>query len=672
MAKKASEQYSIDDYRLKEVEVRMYLKEGNSLYSEEPVNSVDKAVSLMREYLRDFDREALCTINLDNKLKPINFHVVSLGDLSGSLVHPRELFKSAILSNAAAVIMCHNHPSGIPEPSQQDIDITERIAQAGEIVGIRLIDHVIAAGGNDSYFSFKESMPGVFDPFDPRRMSGQPAVREEMEEYETGGKDMLLTYEQYINHVQEHVRDYLDNSYANATVAIEQVNKTSESYTGLIVKKAGLVEGLEAVPVINLDRQYKAYRNEYMTNYMDQNGYLDEDDALDESMSIISGAVEEAYEMAKKTDIAERVSKIQDYESVKGSFFVRLVGEEAINRMGNDIPYKKVAEGLYATYHIYLEHNPIEENGFSCAAITNELMEGYGVTLNQLHYDAIKSSVTVMPPVINEMGSIIPGAGDEITILSNRTAMFGASALLYPGVMDHIADKYHGDYFILPSSIHEVLVVRDDGTKDFRELESMVRDINSMVVSPEDKLSDTVYHYDAELGVLETAREFYEGKEKDKVYYNSFKDHSNSVVNEEEAKYLAGERRKVYISLNKAFCYQKESEATSRVYNQMTLPKGTMLDGRDIGGYKISPLYMNENRNNPNEMTATYYIPKDRPLEVKLIKGVDSEKVDIEKIKEAVDNQKAAYREAMKEQSRSIEKVQNHVLKKEKDQGEEL
>ena len=669
MAKKASEQYSIDDYRLKEVEVRMYLKEGNSLYSEEPVNSVDKAVSLMREYLRDFDREALCTINLDSKLKPINFHVVSLGDLSGSLVHPRELFKSAFLSNAAAVIMIHNHPSGIAEPSRQDIEVTERIAKAGEIVGIKLMDHVIAAGGNESYFSFRENMPEVFDP---GMMSGQAAVREEITEYETGGKDMLLTYEQYINHVQENIREYLSEKFANATIAIQQVNKITESYMGLVVKKEGLVEGLEAAPVVNLDQMYKAYRSEYMMEYTVQKGHLEEDNVLEESIEIVADTVEQAYELAEKKDIEERVNMILDYESVKGSFFVRLVGEEAINRMGNDIPYKKVAEGLYATYHIYLEHNPIEENGFSCAAITNELMEGYGVTLNQLHYNAIKSSVTVMPPVINEMGSIIPGAGDEITILSNRTAMFGASALLYPGVMDHIADRYHGDYFILPSSIHEVLVVRDDGTKDFRELESMVRDINSMVVSPEDKLSDTVYHYDAELGVLETAREFYEGKEKDKVYYNSFKDHSNSVVNEEEAKYLAGERRKVYISLNKAFCYQKESEATGRVYNQMTLPKGTMLDGRDIGGYKISPLYMNENRNNPNEMTATYYIPKDRPLEVKLIKGVDSEKVDIEKIKEAVDNQKAAYREAMKEQSRSIEKVQNHVLKKEKDQGEEL
>ena len=132
------------------------------------------------------------------------------------------------------------------------------------------------------------------------------------------------------------------------------------------------------------------------------------------------------------------------------------------------------------------------------------------------------------------------------------------------------------------------------------------------------------------------------------------------------------DQKKIHISLHENYCFRRESEVTGRVYNQMTMPKGTMLDGRDIGGYKITPAFMGKSRYVPNEMVATYYVPEDRPLEVKLIKGAETEKVDIEKIKEAVDNQKAAYREAMKEQSRSIEKAQNHVLKKEKDQGEEL
>jgi DNA repair protein RadC len=87
---------------------------------------------------------------LNAKNVVIGMDIVSVGSLSASIAHPREIFKSAILKNAAAVILAHNHPSGDSSPSQDDVQLTERISQAGKILGIKLLDHVIL-GELDNY-----------------------------------------------------------------------------------------------------------------------------------------------------------------------------------------------------------------------------------------------------------------------------------------------------------------------------------------------------------------------------------------------------------------------------------------------------------------------------------------------------------------------------------------
>jgi DNA repair protein RadC len=93
------------------------------------------------------DREVFLMLALDGKNHLLGFHVVSVGSLTTALVHPREVFKVAILSNAASVILLHNHPSGDPEPSAEDRAITGRLRQAGELLGIQVIDHVVIGDG---------------------------------------------------------------------------------------------------------------------------------------------------------------------------------------------------------------------------------------------------------------------------------------------------------------------------------------------------------------------------------------------------------------------------------------------------------------------------------------------------------------------------------------------
>lgn len=95
--------------------------------------------------LADLDREVFLALHLDQKNRLNGVHLVSVGSLNASLVHPREVFKAAILSNAAAILVLHNHPSGDPVPSREDRDITARLKRSGETLGIPLMDHIIVA-----------------------------------------------------------------------------------------------------------------------------------------------------------------------------------------------------------------------------------------------------------------------------------------------------------------------------------------------------------------------------------------------------------------------------------------------------------------------------------------------------------------------------------------------
>jgi DNA repair protein RadC len=99
-------------------------------------------------------QEVFGILILNTKNKIVAVHEISRGALNGSLVHPREVFKPAVLHNAAAIICFHNHPSGNPEPSREDIETTNRLVEAGKIIGIEILDHIIV--GDDGYVSLKE------------------------------------------------------------------------------------------------------------------------------------------------------------------------------------------------------------------------------------------------------------------------------------------------------------------------------------------------------------------------------------------------------------------------------------------------------------------------------------------------------------------------------------
>ncbi|MDR4950350.1 JAB domain-containing protein [Neobacillus cucumis] len=125
------------------VRIKQEIKESFEPFAHYAVRSPEDAQKLAASYIADEDREVLLVMMLNTKNQVVGVHRAHVGSLNASVVHPREVMKCAILNNAASIIVSHQHPSGDPTPSREDIEVTKRLVEAGRILGIEVIDHVI-------------------------------------------------------------------------------------------------------------------------------------------------------------------------------------------------------------------------------------------------------------------------------------------------------------------------------------------------------------------------------------------------------------------------------------------------------------------------------------------------------------------------------------------------
>lgn len=130
------------------------VKESSLLYKGRTIRSPQDGFDLAKQYLGDVDREHFIIVCLDTKNQPTCINTAHIGSLNASIVSVREVFKTAIVSNSASILAFHNHPSGNPEPSREDKEVTKRLVEAGKIIGIDVLDHIIL--GDDSFVSLKE------------------------------------------------------------------------------------------------------------------------------------------------------------------------------------------------------------------------------------------------------------------------------------------------------------------------------------------------------------------------------------------------------------------------------------------------------------------------------------------------------------------------------------
>ena len=135
------------------VKIKQIVKEVELLQAEQ-VGSPEDVADVAKGYIGDEDREVFLVICLNTKNKVIAVHRCHVGSINASIVHPREVFKSAILNNASSIVVAHNHPSGDPTPSREDISVTRRLVDAGKLLGVEVLDHIIV--GDKTYSSLKE------------------------------------------------------------------------------------------------------------------------------------------------------------------------------------------------------------------------------------------------------------------------------------------------------------------------------------------------------------------------------------------------------------------------------------------------------------------------------------------------------------------------------------
>lgn len=201
-----------------------------------------------------------------------------------------------------------------------------------------------------------------------------------------------------------------------------------------------------------------------------------------------------------------QLDAIKDYNETKKRLFIRVLSLKNNREMINTVPHK-IVEDLVITYHIALDAN---EDKLASVIITDEMFDIYGITVGQLHKDALENSPRIMQPEIFTMGALLENDLLTVTpeekemfknnefalyVATNNYKQYGASVIFYPEVLDNVCELFGNDLWILPSSIHEMLILPDNGMYKPYFLKAIVMNVNEKEITQEEYLSDNIYHY---------------------------------------------------------------------------------------------------------------------------------------------------------------------------------
>ena len=238
---------------------------------------------------------------------------------------------------------------------------------------------------------------------------------------------------------------------------------------------------------------------------------VNEGESMDHAVYKMVNTIEANIDVVK-TKEGDVKSFITDYEQVKDHTYLRLIpGDSPI--LG-ETPHRMI-EDMALVVNAHLESFS-DENGRSCVVISRPLMELYGIDEKQLFADAEKNSRENEPIVLTPLGDMIKSlieseelpspeeAGIVTYIATNKSGFQGASIAAYPDFAEKAAETIGGSFYMLPSSVHEFILIKDDGKPNARDLNKMIRNVNETVLEPRDILASQCYHYDAKTKVLET------------------------------------------------------------------------------------------------------------------------------------------------------------------------
>lgn len=313
-----------------------------------------------------------------------------------------------------------------------------------------------------------------------------------------------MDYETFKQEMTEDIKQKLyERGIDDVEVNFHNVEKTNQSYESMTVVQGGSNIGVN----FNIESAFEAY--EHTEDYAG---------VLAESTLVIMNGLENMPVI----DATELVN----YEIMKEKLSIEVISAEANAELLTKVPHENM-EDMAVVYRFVLESN---EDGRASILVTNDMIDRMGVTHEQLRADALENAPEIRPAVIQGMNEVmremmgpevfemmgIPEQTEEMMyVASVPDKNAGAGVLAYQEFMDQAAERIGGDFYILPSSIHEILLVPDNGEQMADDLRDMVVQVNATEVRPDEKLSDNVYHYDSKEHIFELAEKF-EARQQEK------------------------------------------------------------------------------------------------------------------------------------------------------------
>ena len=287
-----------------------------------------------------------------------------------------------------------------------------------------------------------------------------------------------MNYQQFIEEVERRVKEKIKGNETITVYIHTAVKNNGKERKGITVSE----KGIHISPTIYLEEYFQQF----------QEG---------KPIEKIVEKILQLYEEVKCSHPCEE-SLLQNYEELKGKFACKLIHRGKNEKLLNDIPYVPWMD-LAIVAFVLLEVSPY---GTATVLVRKEHLEIWGLTEAQLLDEAKKNTPILLPyqfcPMRKLLREICPYAVDEgeeeeesLYVLSNKLRSFGAASMLYEGILEKVGQKLGENYYILPSSIHEVIVVPESKSPVKQDLEEMVREINETQVEEEEVLSDRVYYF---------------------------------------------------------------------------------------------------------------------------------------------------------------------------------
>ncbi len=296
-----------------------------------------------------------------------------------------------------------------------------------------------------------------------------------------------------IDEFRESLIRLLNERFPDRTFSEQYVSKLNgQSYNGITGRK----EAEEMVPVVDIRPLFDSYENG-----------MPIEKAADELEKVFRSAMEQSQFIDPKD--------LTDYTKMKDRLILQLIPIEGNEERLNEIPHEQISD-FAVICRVELA------DGEASTIVTDQLMKSFDISKEQLFVDAKENAPRLHPPVLKNLMEVLfqaePGLMDmesPLHVATTDVGELGACVMAYPGFMDQASETLGGSFFVIPSSVHELLFLRDDDGRSVKELDDMVQAVNSQEVQPSDRLSDVSYHYDAETKTLERSAEWEERRDRE-------------------------------------------------------------------------------------------------------------------------------------------------------------